>query len=287
MIQLQSLARALGGTVTGKSVLCPGPGHSTKDRSLSVTPSSSDPDGFICNSHAGDGWRECKDYVRGRLGTAPTFQPATRSKPQQHQADDDGAARAREIWGEAKDAHGTIVETYLASRGLALPECGNYALRFHPACPWERGRMPAMVAAFRSIANDRIVTGIHRTALTADGQKIDRKMLGRAKDAAIMLDPSADVTAGLAIAEGIESGLAGRVLGWRPCWALGSAGAIGRFPVLAGIECLNVLAELDDSGANARAIDEVGKRWLSADREVLVIAPKHGGDMNDALRRCA
>lgn len=146
-----------------------------------------------------------------------------------------------------------------------------------------------MVAALRSITNDRIITGIHRTALTADGQKIDRKMLGRARDAAIMLDPLDEgySGSGLAISEGIESGLAGRLLGWRPCWALGSAGAIARFPVLAGIECLNVLAELDDNGANAKAIQEVGNRWTEAGREVLVIKPRYGGDMNDAWRRLA
>ena len=33
---LQSWARALGGEVSGGQVLCPGPGHSAKDRSLSV-----------------------------------------------------------------------------------------------------------------------------------------------------------------------------------------------------------------------------------------------------------
>ena len=33
---LQSWARALGGEVSGDQVLCPGPGHSPKDRSLSV-----------------------------------------------------------------------------------------------------------------------------------------------------------------------------------------------------------------------------------------------------------
>jgi hypothetical protein len=141
-----------------------------------------------------------------------------------------------------------------------------------------------MVAAFRDLGNSRIITGIHRTALTPQGGKVGRKMLGAARDAAIMLDPDENVTAGLSIAEGIESALAGRELGWRPVWALGSAGAIGRFPVLSGIECLTLLAETDDSGANAKAVQEVGTRWLRAGREVLVVKPECAGDMNDVLR---
>jgi putative DNA primase/helicase len=139
-----------------------------------------------------------------------------------------------------------------------------------------------MITAFRSILNPGFVTGIHRTALTPDGAKIGRKMLGVTKDVAIMLDGDEDVAQGLCIAEGIESALAGRELGWRPCWALGSAGAIAKFPVMTGIECLNVLGENDE--ANRKAVQEVGTAWSSAGREVLVISPTCAGDMNDALR---
>jgi hypothetical protein len=37
---LQTWARALGGEVSGNSVSAPGPGHSARDRSLSLTPSA-------------------------------------------------------------------------------------------------------------------------------------------------------------------------------------------------------------------------------------------------------
>ncbi|MFZ0495480.1 MAG: AAA family ATPase [Methylocella sp.] len=63
---LQSWARALGGEVSGVQVLCPGPGHSAKDRSLSVKIGR---DGQpVVHSHAGNDWKECLDYVRERLG---------------------------------------------------------------------------------------------------------------------------------------------------------------------------------------------------------------------------
>jgi hypothetical protein len=57
-------------------------------------------------------------------------------------------ARALAVWQETRPAAGTIVETYLANRGLALPPL--QCLRFHPYCPHPSGRRhPAMVAASR------------------------------------------------------------------------------------------------------------------------------------------
>src|SRR6202021_1704020 len=53
----QKIARLLDGDVSGSQVVAPGPGHSRKDRSLSVRLSPSAPDGFIVFSHADDDWR--------------------------------------------------------------------------------------------------------------------------------------------------------------------------------------------------------------------------------------
>ena len=66
---LESWARALGGEVCGKQVLCPGPGHSAKDRSLCVTIGE---DGQpIVHSFCGDDWQTCRDHVRSKLGMEP------------------------------------------------------------------------------------------------------------------------------------------------------------------------------------------------------------------------
>ena len=72
MSTLRSMATALGGDVMKSTkgvpyILCPGPGHSPRDRSLSVTPSSSAPDGFVANSFANDDWRVCRDHVLKRF----------------------------------------------------------------------------------------------------------------------------------------------------------------------------------------------------------------------------
>jgi hypothetical protein len=119
-----------------------------------------------------------------------------------------------------------------------------------------------MIAAMRSITTDEL-TGIHRTALTLDGVKVGRKMLGIAAGSAIKLDADDAVTHGLIIGEGIETCQAARQLGLRPTWALGSVGGIASFPVLAGIECLTILAERSPDGtpnaASERAVAECGE----------------------------
>jgi hypothetical protein len=72
------IARKLGGDVNkgkdGESARVPGPGHSAKDRSLSVKPDSGAPDGFVVFSFSGDDPIRCKDYVRAKLGL-PAFRP--------------------------------------------------------------------------------------------------------------------------------------------------------------------------------------------------------------------
>ena len=137
----------------------------------------------------------------------------------------------------------------------------------------------------RDISTDQ-PCGVHRTYLGRDGGKIGRKMLGRAKGAAIKLDPDDDVMLALHIGEGIETCLSARQKGFRPTWALGSAGAIAGFPVLAGIEAITIFAEHDDSGANRRAVDQCARRYLAAGCEVWVIDPPRG-DLNDLGMRAA
>ena len=78
MHDLQRLAAALGGEVSGGQILCPGPGHSRQDRSLSVKPDSEAQDGFIVHSFARDDPIVCRDYVREKAGM-PAFKPGRRS----------------------------------------------------------------------------------------------------------------------------------------------------------------------------------------------------------------
>ena len=136
MIDLRSLQRALGGEISGGQLLCPGPGHSPRDRSLAVRPSP-DGDGFVVHSHCGDDWTLCKDYVRERLGL-PQWQPgddrdrrvdpsrlktferaAVEAEAERRPLTQDDRVRierARAMWDAATDPRGTQAERYLASR---------------------------------------------------------------------------------------------------------------------------------------------------------------------------
>jgi len=68
---LQRLAAALGGEVSGDQVLAPGPSHSKADRSLAVKIDGTAPDGFLVHSFAKDDALVCKNYVREKCGLPP------------------------------------------------------------------------------------------------------------------------------------------------------------------------------------------------------------------------
>jgi hypothetical protein len=202
-------------------------------------------------------------------------------------------ARVRRLWSDAVDPRGTIAEKYLASRGLVLEDdIAGSVLRFHPAAPWLEDdeitivRVLAMLAVFRDVITDEIC-GVQVWRLSPKATKLARKMRGFCGRGAIKLDPCAHITHGLTLGEGLETTLTGRQVGLRPAWALGSAGAIAKFPVLPGIDALTLLAETMDGCTNKRAVERCGCCWEEAGREVFVAAPKVAGDLNDALRRAA
>ena len=303
MINLRTLQRALGGEICGGQLSCPGPGHSPKDRSLCVRLSGDD---FVVYSHAGNDWRDCRDYVRQRLGL-PAWQPgdgrdrsmapsrlavfnrgavdAGSERRARTQEDLARIARAVAIWNEAVDPRGTRAEQYLASRALALDEdVDDDVLRFHEACPWREENtggtifVPALLAAFRSIDDDKI-TAIQRVALTPEGRKLGRRMLGVVHRAAVKLDPVGDT---LHVGEGVETCLAARILGHAPTWALGSVGMIAQFPLVDGVACLRILGENDSASASASKL--CGNRWQAVGRKVQIVTPDAGyGDLNDEL----
>jgi hypothetical protein len=67
-MNLQSLAKSLNGEVSGRVILAPGPNHSPKDRSMTVTIDRDAPDGFLVHSFSGDDFRDCRDYIKTIIG---------------------------------------------------------------------------------------------------------------------------------------------------------------------------------------------------------------------------
>ena len=64
-------------------------------------------------------------------------------------------------------------------------------------------------------------------------------------------------------------------------WSTGSTSIMAKMPVLAGIECITIIADHDENGAGERAAYEAGQRWREAGREVRVWMPPTPGDFND------
>ena len=187
-LTLRSIASALGGEVVGREVLAPGPGHSRRDRSMSVALASDPRLVVVVRSYAGDDWRACRDHVCGILGIATERDPNTVVSPiarmqararqrlaeqAKEQEDAQRTAYALSVWEAASDPRDTPAAVYLASRGVPLPdEAANVAIRFHLACPFAGQRVPAMVCLARDMETDE-PKAIHRTALNGDGAAVE------------------------------------------------------------------------------------------------------------------
>ena len=173
--------------------------------------------------------------------------------------------QAASIWREAISLPGTLGSRYFTERrGLHIGALGDlsHALRFH-------GGLVAVVALMTAPTSGT-PTGVHRTYLNRDATKLERRMLG--KQGVVRLSPDQDVTLGLGITEGIEDGLAVLLSGWSPVWAACAAGALAKFPVLAGVEALTVFADDDETGIKtARACVE---QWNTAGRDASIFPPK-------------
>lgn len=303
-LSLPEIARALGGQVRGNRVVAPGPGHSRRDRSLSVRLADAT-DGFVVTSFAGDDWAACRDYVAAQLGLPDDYwrrardldpeemerraQARRRAEDQERREIQQRQRLAADIWRGTKDPRGSVVAEYLRTRGLSLSDGAHETVRFAPACPWGSGEtVAAMVAPLRDIATGEL-RGVHRTAIDRNGRKLGRRMLGTAAGCAIMFD-RADAGQGfLVCGEGIETVLTARQhLGLRPAWALGSANGIATLPLVPDTHTLVVLGENDANGANQTAFGRVGERWHSAGRNAEIITPPaHCKDLNDTVREDA
>ena len=296
-MDLRTAARALGGEVSGRGIVCPGPGHSARDRSLSVLFSPSAPGGFIVRSHAGDDDFAAKDFVRQRLGLDPRDGARFQHHPPVQPVDDvstsssvpDRTALALQLWREARQPAESPVARYLVRRGLDLVDDVHEVLRFHPSCPFAGNRTRAMIALVRNIVTNE-PQAIHRTALDLGGNKIevngkDRLALGPIAGGAVKLTADEEVTTCLGIGEGIETTLSLRCLpefGASPVWSVLNAGGIASFTVMSGIECLWIAVDDDPAGRGASEL--CADRWRRAGREVWLVKGRvPGSDLNDIV----
>jgi hypothetical protein len=296
-LDARTMARLLGGDVTGPhSVLCPGPYHSPKDRSLSVKLKSEARGGILVHSFANDDWRMCREFVRAKLklttwhGVFLPHPPSCTTKPALLDAAQMGQMALR-IFAESSSLDDTIGEKYLERRihhTLVWPA----DVRFHAHCARKIGTAvehhAALVALLRDVRTNE-PRAIQRVFLKPDGSDrlrdpMGKMSLGPTRGACIKLSTDAAVTHGLGLAEGIETGLALMACGWQPIWSTAGSAGLGAFPVIDGIEALTVLADNDENGSGEIAALECVKRWRAAGREAKAIKPHYAGhDWNDVL----
>ena len=241
----------------------------------------------------GSNFADAIKFARDFCGVRATSHTPRSRQPVTEQDDAGRTKNALALFNAAGGIDHPISDRYFDSRKLVLPDGVNgNVLRFHRHCPFGTGeRHPAIMALYRDINTDE-PRAVSRTALTPEGVKIDRKMLGPIRGCACKLSPDENVTLGLHIAEGIETGLAAMMLGFMPMWALGSADAIAKFPVLSGIECLTVMTDNDQINTKTgktpgqEAARECSQRWTRAGATVRRVTPSvTGEDIADIVRR--
>ena len=191
------------------------------------------------------------------------------------------------LWGAAQPFRGSPAEKYLRETRAIGDWLDTFALddsRYHPSCPFDGQRVPALVALVRDIVNNTPI-GIHRTGLRIVGnrvEKIERRSWGPVGGGAIKLSADAEVTGGLLVAEGIETTLsASKQLSFKPCWSLISTANLRTLPVLSCIECLTVAVDNDPAGIEAA--EECVRRWLASGAEVITAQTRFHKDFNDVI----
>ena len=189
---------------------------------------------------------------------------------------------ALKTWQSAKPAGGTVVETYLRSRGLHLP--WSQTIRFCPRLKHlpSDTTWPAMVSLVTRGVDDTPLA-IHRTFLADDGAgkaPVDpqKMMLGPCSGGAVRLAPAGDI---LMVGEGIESCLSAMQARGHPAWAALSTSGLKALTLPDNVQEVIVLADGDEAGETAARIAAL--RWKAEGRRVRIARPTEGQDFNDML----
>ena len=284
----ETIAKALGGRKAGAAWMARCPAHEDREPSLSIK----DADGakVLVRCHAGCDQQKVIAALKARgiwqrtdrrravvIRSQPS--PAAKDEPDR---DDAGRTRtALRLWGASVPATGTLVETYLRSRGIVMPIPAT--LRFQGGTKHARGKFwPAMVALITSGTDDTPLA-VHRTFLGRDGAgkapvEPQKMMFGPCRGGAVRLTPVAGV---LMVGEGIETCLAAMLVTGNPAWAALSTSGLRGLDLPNEVREVIVLADGDDPGE--AAAQDCAWRWKREGRRVRIARPPRGADFNDLL----
>jgi putative DNA primase/helicase len=214
--------------------------------------------------------------------------PARREPPPPLPAKEKDSTREIDIiLSRLEPIQGSLAETYLRARSLAVLDCAD--LKFHPDLAHWESRMgyPALVGLVRNARND--VAALQRIYLSADGTakaavSSPKKMLGKVAGGAVRLGTIA-ADGRLGLCEGIETGLAvmSAVPGL-PVWATLSTSHLEQVVLPSDAREIIILADHDTSGAGSRAAEAIAVKLRAEGRKVaIVMPPEPDSDFNDLL----
>ena len=282
----ETIATALGGRKAGSGWMACCPTHDDREPSLSIR--DADDGKVLVRCHAGCDQERVITTLRSRglwmeNGPRRFIRPAPRAAATRGPDRDDArrSTAAIAIWQSATPAGGSLVEAYLASRGLHLPPPPT--LRFNIGLKHPTGGLwPAMVALVTR-GNDDTPLAIHRTFLARDGGSkapVDpqKMMLGPCRGGAVRLAAPCDV---LMVGEGIETCLAAMRATSHPAWAALSTAGLRNLDLPGDVRDVIVLADGDDPGEAAAR--DCASRWKREGRRARIARPPRGMDFNDFL----
>lgn len=284
------IAHALGGRRVGKGFIARCPAHDDKTPSLSIADSADSADGrVLVHCHAGCSQQAVIAALSARgiwprsyAGRTSQAAGVRRVNAVPREAEETNRERALDLWTQAHPAEGTLVETYLRSRGISIAP--PPAIRFHERL-WHApsGRAwPGMVALITNALTGEPI-GAHRTFLAEDGCgkapiEPSRMMIGTVSGGVVRL---ADMTEDLLIGEGIETCLSVQQACELSAWAALSASGLKAVNLPPGITRLTILADGDPVGEAAAKV--AAQRLRLTVRTVRVVRAPMGRDFNDIL----
>lgn len=285
----EEIVKVLGGHRTGAGWMACCPAHDDGSPSLAIK--IGDDGRLLVRCHAGCEQRAVIAALAGRglwhrPGTADVdVMAATASRARPRLDDRMRTISALKLWASAAPARGTLVEAYLASRGITLPPPGR--LKFAARAQHPSGSSwPCMVGLVTRGSDDQPVA-LLRTFLAPDGRGKapvlpDKMMLGPCRGGAVRLAPA---TSPLMIGEGIETCLAAMQATGLAAWASLSTSGLRTLDLPRGVTDIIILADGDPPGESAATV--AASRWAREGRRVRIARAPDGCDFNDVLQGAA
>lgn len=290
-MSLRPIVDALGGDLYdhGLRANIPGPGHSPRDRSVSLLLEG---DRVVVHTFGSSDWREVLDFLRSErlidganavIGGGP--RPAG-GKVGETPNDVERRAAAQRLWDEARPLPRTLAERYCRRRGVERPLPGPEALRHHGEVPVSiyrpgRSRRPALLAGIVDAAGR--LTAVEITYLAANGDRaidlrLPRKTIGPPlAGSAVRLDPAAPE---MLVAEGLFTALSASEWFGLPAWALLSTRNLRTWSAPEGAQSVLIAADRGRDGERSAGVlrDRLAGEAIAAS---IALPPAPFGDWNE------